>query len=67
MRWGFAGLRLHRVVAVADPANRASLHVLDKLGMTRLGMRDCYGARMVEYEQSLAAWRELAGPAAAPR
>ena len=26
---------------------RASLHVLDKLGMTRLGMRDCYGAQMV--------------------
>ena len=32
LRWGFAGLRLPRVVAVADPANAASLHVLDKLG-----------------------------------
>ena len=36
LRWAFAGLRLHRVVAVADPANAASLHVLDKLGMRRL-------------------------------
>ncbi len=39
LRWAFAGLRLERVVAVADPANAASLHVLDKLGMRRLGMR----------------------------
>jgi ribosomal-protein-alanine N-acetyltransferase len=67
LRWGFAGLRRHRLVAVADPANQASLHVLDKLGMARLGMRDCYGAHMVEYAQSLAGWRELAGPAATLR
>jgi RimJ/RimL family protein N-acetyltransferase len=67
LRWGFAGLRLHRVVAVADPANHASLRVLDKLGMARRGMRDCYGAHMVEYAQSLVAWREHAGPAAARR
>ena len=37
LRWAFAGLRLHRMVAVADPANAASLRVLEKLGMTRLG------------------------------
>jgi len=65
LRWGFAGLRLHRVVAVADPANAASLHVLDKLGMARLGPRDCYGARMAEHALSLAAWRAAAGPAPA--
>lgn len=63
LRWGFAGLRLPRIVAVADPDNRASLHVLDKLGMTRCGMRDCYGAHMAEYALSLAAWRLSAGPA----
>ena len=33
LRWAFAGLRLPRVVAVADPANTASLRVLEKLGM----------------------------------
>jgi len=50
---------------VADPANAASLHVLDKLGMARLGSRDCYGARMAEHALSLAAWRAAAGPAPA--
>ena len=63
--WAFAGLRLERVVAVADPANEASLHVLDKLGMRRLGMRYCYGTQMVEAALSLSEWRALAGPAPA--
>lgn len=65
LRWGFAGLGLHRVVAVADPANAASLRVLDRVGMTRLGMRHCYNARMVECALSLGAWRAAAGPAPA--
>ncbi len=66
LRWAFAGLRLPRVVAVADPGNAASLHVLDKLGMTRLGSRECYGTQMAEYAQSLGEWRSLAGPSPAP-
>ena len=65
LRWAFAGLRLERVVAVADPANAASLRVLDKLGMRRLGTRHCYGARMTECALSLGEWRVLAGPAPA--
>jgi RimJ/RimL family protein N-acetyltransferase len=65
LHWAFAGLRLERVVAVADPANAASLHVLDKLGMRRVGMRRCYGAQMVESALSLSEWRSLAGPAPA--
>ncbi len=65
LRWGFAGLGLQRVVAVADPANAASLRVLDRLGMTRLGVRHCYNARMVECALSLRAWRAVAGPAPA--
>jgi ribosomal-protein-alanine N-acetyltransferase len=65
LRWAFAGLRHERVVAVADPANAASLHVLDKLGMRRLGMRHCYGAQMVESALSLSEWRALAGPSPA--
>ena len=63
--WAFAGLRLERVVAVADPGNEASLHVLDKLGMRRLGMRHCYGTQMVETALSLSEWRESAGPSPA--
>ena len=65
LRWAFAGLGLERLVAVADPANAASLHVLDKLGMRRVGMRHCYGARMVECALSLSEWRAAAGPAPA--
>jgi RimJ/RimL family protein N-acetyltransferase len=63
--WAFAGLRLERVVAVADPANDASLHVLDKLGMRRVGMRHCYGTQMAEAALSLSEWRSLAGPSPA--
>ncbi len=63
--WGFARLRLHRVLAVVDPANAASLHVLDKLGMARLGLRRCYGTQMAEHALSLATWRAAAGPSPA--
>jgi RimJ/RimL family protein N-acetyltransferase len=66
LRWGFAGLRLHRIVAVADPANAASLRVVEKLGMTRLGLRECYGAVMAEHARSLGAWRDAVGPSPAP-
>jgi ribosomal-protein-alanine N-acetyltransferase len=65
LRWAFAGLGLERVVAVADPDNAASLHVLDKIGMRRLGRRYCYGTQMAECALSLGEWRALAGPAPA--
>jgi ribosomal-protein-alanine N-acetyltransferase len=65
LRWGFAGLRLHRIVAVADPVNDRSLRVLEKLGMRCLGPRDCYGSRLVEHELTLGVWRDFAGPAPA--
>ena len=65
LRWAFAGLLLPRVEAVADPANDASLRVLEKLGMRSLGPRKCYGSRLAEWGMTLGAWRELAGPAPA--
>lgn len=65
LRWGFAELRLPRIVAVTDPENRASQRVVEKLGMVLLGPRDCYGARLAEFGLKLGAWRELAGPAPA--
>ena len=40
---GFGPLGLTEIVAVADPANAASLHVLDKLGMQPAGSREAYG------------------------
>ena len=66
LRWAFAGLRLPRIVAVADPENTASLRVLEKLGMRR---RDGVSATAPRTWRSsrvtLGAWRDLAGPAPA--
>jgi RimJ/RimL family protein N-acetyltransferase len=62
LRWAFAWLRLERVIAVADPVNEASLRVLAKVGMRRLGTRRCYGTQMTESALSLGEWRDLAGP-----
>jgi RimJ/RimL family protein N-acetyltransferase len=45
-RWlsvAFGELALDEVVALAEPANVASLHVLDKLGMRRDGERIAFG------------------------
>jgi RimJ/RimL family protein N-acetyltransferase len=45
----FGELGLDEVVAVADPANAASIRVLDKLGMERVGSREAYGREHVLY------------------
>ncbi len=45
-RWletAFGELGMREVVALAEPANAASLHVLDKLGMRRDGERIAFG------------------------
>jgi RimJ/RimL family protein N-acetyltransferase len=39
----FSSLGISEVVALAEPANVASLHVLDKLGMRRSGERIAFG------------------------
>lgn len=39
----FAELRVSRVVAQVEPANAASRHVLEKLGMTERELRTAYG------------------------
>ena len=56
VHWGFAGLLLPRVVAVADPTNRASLRILEKLGMRPLGTRWCYGAEHRVAALTLGEW-----------
>jgi len=38
MRYAFETLRLPRVTAIADPDNEASLRVMQRLGMTELGL-----------------------------
>jgi [ribosomal protein S5]-alanine N-acetyltransferase len=39
----FGRLALEEVIALAEPANTGSLHVLEKLGMTADGMRAAFG------------------------
>jgi ribosomal-protein-alanine N-acetyltransferase len=45
----FGPLGLKRVVAVVRPENDASIHVLEKVGMTREGTRFAYGAEHLLY------------------
>ncbi|MCX6374105.1 MAG: GNAT family N-acetyltransferase [Actinobacteria bacterium] len=58
LAWGLDGLGLERIVALAYPRNRASRHVIEKLGMTFVGRRFCYGAELVAYELSTAGRRD---------
>jgi ribosomal-protein-alanine N-acetyltransferase len=61
-RWletAFDELGIEEVVALAEPANVASLHVLDKLGMRRSGERIAFG-------RPHAVYRTQAGRAAIP-
>jgi len=37
VEFGFDKLSLHRIFAICDPANKASAHVLEKIGMKREG------------------------------
>jgi RimJ/RimL family protein N-acetyltransferase len=53
--YAFEGLRLPRIVAIARPANAASRHVMEKLGM-RL-------ERETEWDGGPAVWYELDRPA----
>jgi RimJ/RimL family protein N-acetyltransferase len=51
LRFGFETVGLDTISAVADPSNRASSHVMEKLGMTYRGITDRYydNAELVYY------------------
>jgi RimJ/RimL family protein N-acetyltransferase len=49
VRHAFVGLGVDQLVAVADPANPASIRVLEKLGMHYDGMREAYGREHATY------------------
>jgi RimJ/RimL family protein N-acetyltransferase len=49
MRWGFDTRGLARIVAVADPGNDASRHVMEKLGMHYEGIRIAHELDSVYY------------------
>lgn len=61
LRYGFESAKLERIVAVADPENKASWHVMEKLGMQYEGRAQHYGMECVVY----AIAREQFQPAAA--
>ncbi len=51
LKYGFEELGLPRIIAVAQPANKASLRVMEKIGMQALGMTDQYhNAHLMCYE-----------------
>jgi [ribosomal protein S5]-alanine N-acetyltransferase len=47
--YAFGPLGLAEVVALVRPANAASIHVLEKIGMERMGTRQAYGAEHLVY------------------
>jgi RimJ/RimL family protein N-acetyltransferase len=48
--WGFANLKVPRLVAVADPENERSIAVMERIGMARVGPADYKGHEVVMYE-----------------
>jgi RimJ/RimL family protein N-acetyltransferase len=49
IQFGLGELRLERIVAVTLPANRASRRVMEKCGMTFVGVMNVYGHAQVKY------------------
>jgi len=60
--WGFAARGLERIVAVADPENRASRRVMEKLGMRYEGNRTAHGADSVYYAVTAAGFASADSP-----
>jgi [ribosomal protein S5]-alanine N-acetyltransferase len=56
MRDGFSRVGLERIVAVAQPENRASIHVMEKLGMTFESETTHRGFRVVLCAITRASW-----------
>ena len=48
--YGFNQLNLEKLVGVAMPGNKASLRVLEKIGMKYIGMRRYYGGDFAYYQ-----------------
>jgi len=49
LRDGFERVGLERIVAIAQPANRASIHIMEKLGMRYEGLGQPRGIPVVMY------------------
>jgi RimJ/RimL family protein N-acetyltransferase len=49
IRFGFDELELDRIVAVTLPTNQASRRVMEKCGLSHVGVVQVYGAKQVKY------------------
>ena len=49
VRYGFDDLKLNRIVGLAEPENRASIHVLEKVGMQFVEMVRLFSLSMAKY------------------
>lgn len=50
LEYGFNTLNLDTIIGLAVPANRDSIHVLEKVGMRFRGMSDCLGLNAQRWE-----------------
>lgn len=57
LRYGFETLGLERIIAVAVPANTASLRVMEKIGMTYQGVIPAYATELPCYALARAAFQ----------
>jgi [ribosomal protein S5]-alanine N-acetyltransferase len=62
LAYAFEELDAQRVVAQVEPANAASRHVLEKLGMTEVEIRTAYGRPHLLYEATRPAARRGLSP-----
>lgn len=57
LEYGFADRGFERIVAIAKPANAASIHVMEKLGMRFEMQTNYYGIEVVQYAITAAEFR----------
>lgn len=48
--WGFDNLPIEKLVAVAQPDNKGSRHVMEKVGMQYVGLAYCHEKEVAKYE-----------------
>lgn len=64
LKYGFEELNLEKIVAVADPENRASRRVMEKLGMNFDYIGDFYERDLVHYSITNESWKNRNSPLA---
>jgi ribosomal-protein-alanine N-acetyltransferase len=50
IKWGFKHLPVDKLVAVINPQNEKSRHVLEKVSMSYVGKINCYNSEVAKYE-----------------